>query len=663
MEPLSPISEISGPSSILEVCANVSSLLHSCYSALLNIHKDLRPAKLLLGPKTFETVPESFEDFQRMMMEFNLNEPAVSRFARGLVDLFSFRANLVESVDRLVKICEDYYRVLLHRHSVEGVGIFHSPIATDIAIAIVDNIDRHGEIEEGKSLDEVSRFTRDKALILAEEVQGGILSLLLEEGRNAYKGLSEALNSLWSLSKEAESFFEEASFLVLSYDSGVLEKTPDYGQVEKALRHLESIDPSSIEAKDKTGLLTKEEQFSLQFRNETLQKVVEAILAKTSPEELVNLVMQRKQKLHDFFQRENSFYVCRIGQGNPFAGISPGALEVIPGSRPTVNLAEIFGSGYDEVRAHAKSIEHASKWHDLFVATSPSRSADKSNVLLVGPQGCGKSEVLRGIAGDRESIGVFAVGSDFNTCWSGEAQKNPKRLFEAAVGLQKQSRKHIHILIDEIDSVLNDDRAIGSYNLRLEFQILMDGVVQYPNLTMWGATNHLERIPMPMIRRFSKVLIVGELDPQARVNTLKHFLNFLPLEGFNERVLDEQAQKLEGATGDVIRKVVDAVWRDKISTFVDLNPLEAEKMVKLLNEEGKFAVSSFSQEKRDAFKKVLASYVQVRPQDIQHSIDQALVNVGIHNEIETAVLTYQRAREFMSQLQTSKNVQGKHDVL
>jgi hypothetical protein len=265
---------------------------------------------------------------------------------------------------------------------------------------------------------------------------------------------------------------------------------------------------------------------------------------------------------------------------------------------------------------------------------------------------CGKSEVLRAVGGDNRGIGIYAQPSDFLTCWKGEAEKNPKRLFEAAIKLQKESRKQVFILIDEVDTILNDDHARGGFgatNLTTEFQQLMDGIVQYPHIAVWAATNHPERIPMPMIRRFNKVAIVGELDAADRVKLLKHFMGFLPIhEGFSEAEWLSLAEPLEGAVGDVIRKIADDLWRQKMTRFVSDHPGVAKDLVALLNRTHQFQLSKFDQAQRKELTEKLRPYVSVTPPDVRESIDLHLSNVAIRAEIETAVETYKRAKVMLA---------------
>lgn len=70
---------------------------------------------------------------------------------------------------------------------------------------------------------------------------------------------------------------------------------------------------------------------------------------------------------------------------------------------------------------------------------------------------------------------------------------------------------------------MHHHQGYNDINLTLEFQILMDGIVDYPGISLWGATNNPEKIPMPMIRRFNLVEIVGELQSEDRIKLLQMF--------------------------------------------------------------------------------------------------------------------------------------------
>ena len=212
-------------------------------------------------------------------------------------------------------------------------------------------------------------------------------------------------------------------------------------------------------------------------------------------------------------------------------------------------------------------------------------------------------------------------------------------------------------MIDEIDAILKkqENLTYGETNLTLEFQILMDGVVHYPNLSVWGATNSPERISMPMIRRFSSVIIVGELSQSDRIKLLKQFIDYLPSKDFNDDTWNSAAKRLDGATGDVIRKIVDHIWRTKMTWFVQHHGQighsnEAYGLLEFLNKNDKFQISNFDEKQKFNFKQRLGKFVNVFPSDLDDSIRLHLKNIAIRSEIETAKETYAKAKKFLNQL-------------
>lgn len=642
---------------------NFLMVAHECYgylqegqNRLLALADDLRPRDLFLSQERFapDKIP-SAEKMQGIMFELQANSGNLRRFVSGVLSARE-ALDIPKMVAKAVKgSLERYYRALLNRHSVEGVRIIRDAIVTDVAISIYENVDAHGEIEDGKDPNEVSSYTIRKAEVIASALKEGLASELVKDPSSFIANLQLNLEAMFDSAKLLRDLFrEEAVQIEGFFDLSPHRKRDTSTQDFKyEIEELRDLDPRNVAYKEKAVILSAEERFNLSFRNETLEEIVRLITDdKATSNELIQYILLRKTQLRKYFQDENSFYVCKIGSGNAFTGEAPGGLVVVPGQRPQVNLDEIIGSGFAEVKDFIVTIEHSSKWHDLFLATSPSKTADKSNVLLVGPQGCGKSEILRAVGSDKKSLGIFAQGSDFLTCWKGEAEKNPKRLFEAGLKLQKDTRKHVHFLIDEIDSVLKKQELMthGETNLTLEFQILMDGVVHYPNLSVWGATNSPERISMPMIRRFSCVLIVGELDQKDRVSLLKQFISFMPMKDFNDQAWDDAAKRLEGSTGDVIRKIADYIWRNKMTWFTKNHLKEAYELVEHLNKNEKFQLAQFDEKQRFNFKQRLGKYVAVQPEDLVKSIDLHLNNIAIRSEIDTAKETYAKAKKFLNQL-------------
>lgn len=918
-----------GGNDFLTLAFNCLVNLQKGHHLLLGVANDLAPKELLLSDEKIISKSKTATDLQHMMYEIQLNTPTMSRFISGLREVDGLCLRMLDLQENVTKNLERYYRALLHRHSVGGLQIFRDAIVTDIAISVYENVDSHGEIADGKKPDEISAYTLHKAEVIAQALKEGLIAEFIATPGKFIEFVQENFRFLWESAKFLTDLFKDETRSVKS----ILElrertvKVPDY-EFDDLVSQMKDLDPRNVAYKEKSTVLSADERFNVQFRNETLKEVVRLMTDTTvTATDLIKYILTRKATLKEYFQDENSFYVCKIGNGNPFFGEAPGGLTVVPGERPRATLDEIVGSGFAEVKEFIKSVDAAAKWHDLFLATSPSKTTDKSNVLLIGPMGClagdtfiryevktidgkrvnhkggsisnlydrfnslpqqkagsrwredveffapsmtddghiiqncinavifsgekecfrittiegheivatadhkfftgngytevnqlkvndkvfihdgtrrkviktcnrnnervylfvknhpvagikiidekysyyrlararavweahmnnlslekyiqllndgllknlqflprnihvhhkdenflndelanliaidgiihnsehakddhdqidfivvedyitsiqsvgikptydvqmnapyhnviankfvvhncGKSEILRAVASDKKSIGIFAQGSDFLTCWKGEAEKNPKRLFEAGLRIQKESKKHVHFLIDEIDSVLRKQEFIlhGETNLSLEFQILMDGVVHYPNLSVWGATNNPERIPMPMIRRFSSLVVVGELDQKDRIHLLKQFVaGYLPTLDFTDEHWERAGLRLEGATGDVMRKVADHLWREKMSYFVHRHMKEAYSLMEFLNEGEKFNLSSFDEKKKFNFKQKLGKFVQVTPSDLQDCITKILANVAIKAEIETAVTTYKTAKTYL----------------
>lgn len=655
-DPLKNLRHTAGGQSFLAVIYHVLGGLHSIYGHFQAILPRLVPEPLTLSGQRcqeFEMDPQKLLIFKT---ELSMAQEPMGDLLGALADAEVVPIQVIKTAAAITEAMDIYHRKLIERHQTEGVMIHGDPISTDVAMSIFENVDAHGEIEHGTKLDQVSAYTVTKARVLIEGIQVGIAADFIGDPSKLIDFLTNHLLEVWELAKNLRSHTHEPYLRVTRVLRGRVPNLPIPTDQEflKAMDFLRDMDPQHIQYRERVGILTPEEIRELAYKNETLAEIVRLLPdEKTKAEDIVQYVLERKSKKRHEDLKENSFYVCKMGAGNPFLGSAPGELTVHPAPRPVASIKDIVGSGFDEVRTLITNTHTSAEWYDLFVATSPSRSGDKSNCLLVGPQGSGKSEVLRTLGGDTNSIGIFATGSDFLTCWKGEAEKNPKRLFEAALRIQKDTGKHVFILIDEIDAVMGKEtghEAFGGTNLRTEFQNLMDGVVNYPHLSVWGATNHLDRIAMPMIRRFAKVLIVGELSQEDRIHLLQHFTSFLPYEGFSDSHWDTLAKRLEGAVGDVVRKVVDDVWRPKMAAFTRQHPEEATKLKESLSPDGvRFTIQDFTAEKREALHRGLRRWVSITPSDLDDSISKLLGNLAVRAEIETAKQTYENARAILSQ--------------
>lgn len=637
----------------IKISYEITRLFHGVYKNLIHLCNNLIPEEIYQSKQNISySQPDSTKELQEQLYEYQLNKGSVNKFTSALLELDSADTFFLENLEGLVRLIEQYYTFLQDRHSKQGVKVFNSPILTDIAYAIFANIDAHGEIQSGVKIDDVSAFTINKGITVIECTKNNIVKILTKTPDSFTDFIKYNINLLADyISKIKDLNSKEITTLknMLYMNDGLgLNVKHHYNAIAN---HLENVNPASVRYKDDVAILSHNEKFSKQFEEETIEVIVEKIVVNASPKDILQYIFERKSHLKNHFQNENTFYVCQISAGNPFLGEAPGALKVVPGQKPNVSMDKILGSGFDKVRNFFKAAESSTKWAPLFMATSPSKSADKSNALLIGPQGSGKTELMRSIGTNKDCIAIFAQGSDFLTCWKGEADKNPKRLFQQALKLHKESKKRVYILIDEVDSVMHHPQGHNDINLTLEFQILMDGIVDYPGISLWGATNNPEKIPMPMIRRFNLVEIVGELQSEDRVKLLQMFLSYLPQNNFDKKDWDRASERLEGATGDVLRKICDHIWRSKMNHFVQNYPDAAENILKnFLEIDGAFDINNFDDDKRSNLKNALKQYVSVTPDDLNESISTHMNNMAVRSEIQTAVKTYETARQLLTAL-------------
>ena len=654
--------------------------LRNGWSSFRDMNDGLRPGQFVMSERDEEEEKEERDEeeerehkrrnYQESAAEFQMNKDVAQRFVDACLQVKLGRDGCVDFAQKNINILDQYFARLHRRHSADGIKIHVSPIVTDVAILVFENIDAHGEIQDGAKPDEISAYSAEKARIIVEAVKTGVLGEILHERFTFVEFLKQNLDDMWKDVERMEKGFggpiDKVSKMFHRHSTRV-----DKISFSRKVDLLDKVDPDSVVPKDKSTTLDSAERFDLSFYNDTLSKLARLLVdPDVDYDTIVNYVLERKAALREHDLEINSFYTCRIGQGNPMKGEAAGQLQIIKAKKPNSRFEDIVGDGYGEVGDFIEHIKSSAEWYSLYLATSPRKRADKANVLLIGPQGCGKTEVLRSVGGQEESISIFAQGSDFLTSWMGEAQKNPKRLFEAALKLQKESGRHVHILIDEIDAVLNNDREASQVNLSLEFQQIMDGVVEYPYISVWGTTNSPNRIPMPMIRRFAKVLIVGELFQEDRVKLLKYFVGFMPIsDEYDDDDWEAQAKKLEGATGDVIAKIADYIWRLRLPRLIEENPDGARRMKKILkmhSKGNKFDFSEFDDpidetryggeisSHRTKFLRELATVMTIEPDDVEEAIDKALGNVGIINEINTAKNTYADSKAFLAEVRKTK---------
>jgi len=224
--------------------------------------------------------------------------------------------------------------------------------------------------------------------------------------------------------------------------------------------------------------------------------------------------------------------------------VRPTALEESTVDIPDLTLDDV-GDMVDVKQALTETVLWPLSYPDTFarLGVQPARG-----LLLYGPPGCGKTFLVRAIAGTGQANVLSVKGAELLSKWVGESERAVRELFrrarEAAPAL---------VFLDEVDALApirgqSTDSGVGD---RVVAALLteLDGIEGLRNVVVVGATNRPDLIDPALLRpgRMGRLVFVPPPDAEARGAILRAASKRTPLGPGVD--LDAVAAETDGYSG------------------------------------------------------------------------------------------------------------------
>ncbi|HWB37297.1 MAG TPA: AAA family ATPase, partial [Rugosimonospora sp.] len=151
-------------------------------------------------------------------------------------------------------------------------------------------------------------------------------------------------------------------------------------------------------------------------------------------------------------------------------------------------------------------------------------------VLLYGPPGCGKTYLVKAIAGTGRANVLSVKGAELLSKWVGDSERAVRELFRRA-----REAAPTLIFLDEVDALapVRGQASDGGTTDRVVAALLteLDGVESLRNVVVIGATNRPDLVDPALLRpgRLERLVFVPPPDAPARADILRAAGRGVPL--------------------------------------------------------------------------------------------------------------------------------------
>jgi SpoVK/Ycf46/Vps4 family AAA+-type ATPase len=152
-------------------------------------------------------------------------------------------------------------------------------------------------------------------------------------------------------------------------------------------------------------------------------------------------------------------------------------------------------------------------------------------VLLYGPPGCGKTYLVKALAGTGKANVLSVKGAELLSKWVGDSERAVRELFRRA-----REAAPTLVFLDEVDALAptRGQATDGGTTDRVVAALLteLDGVESLQNVVVIGATNRPDLIDSALLRpgRLERLVYVPPPDADARTEILKAVSRSVPLD-------------------------------------------------------------------------------------------------------------------------------------